>query len=118
VNLRQKIFASCWLISACLLSLSLVQPPGGQGTGIPGIDGIRQDPAEQFSLLHLRFERFQLLSDSLGRGVGDRFLIAIAQRIQAQMRPSDLLVPFKKLWRPSPAAAPLPAYPSADKVES
>ncbi|MBL8349267.1 MAG: EAL domain-containing protein [Burkholderiaceae bacterium] len=51
----------------------------------------RSDPARQFSLLHLRFERFQLLSDSLGRGVGDRFLIAIAKRIQAQLRPSDLL---------------------------
>jgi len=58
---------------------------------VQAIERARQDPAEQFALLHLRFERFQLLSDSLGRGVGDRFLIAIAQRIQAQMRPSDLL---------------------------
>ena len=51
----------------------------------------RTDADRQFSLLHLRFERFQLLSDSLGRGVGDRFLVAIAQRIQAQIRPGDLL---------------------------
>ena len=55
------------------------------------IEGARQNPTDQFSLLHLRFERFRQLSDSLGRGVGDRFLIAIAQRIQALMRPSDLL---------------------------
>jgi diguanylate cyclase (GGDEF)-like protein/PAS domain S-box-containing protein len=51
----------------------------------------RREPTTQFTLLHLRFERFQMLSDSLGRGAGDRFLIAIAERIQAQMRPSDLL---------------------------
>jgi diguanylate cyclase (GGDEF)-like protein/PAS domain S-box-containing protein len=55
------------------------------------IDEVRRNRLERFSLLHLRFERFQLLADSLGRGVGDRFLVAIAQRIQAQMRPGDLL---------------------------
>jgi diguanylate cyclase (GGDEF)-like protein/PAS domain S-box-containing protein len=55
------------------------------------IDGVRKNPADRFSLLHLRFERFQQLSDSLGRGAGDRFLVAIAERVQMQMRPSDLL---------------------------
>jgi diguanylate cyclase (GGDEF)-like protein/PAS domain S-box-containing protein len=55
------------------------------------IDELRRDPARRFTLMHLRFERFQLLSDSLGRGLGDRLLVAIAQRIRAQMRPEDLL---------------------------
>ena len=49
------------------------------------------DPARLFSVLHLSFDRFKQLSDSFGRGVGDRFLVAVALRIQSLMRPGDLL---------------------------
>jgi diguanylate cyclase (GGDEF)-like protein/PAS domain S-box-containing protein len=55
------------------------------------IEAHRADPARQFSVLHLSFDRFKLLSDGLGRGVGDQFLIAVARRIQPMMRPDDVL---------------------------
>lgn len=51
----------------------------------------RADSAQQFAVLHLSFDRFKQLNDSFGRGVGDRFLIKVAQRIQGLMRPVDLL---------------------------
>ena len=50
-----------------------------------------EDPARPFSVLHLSLDRFKQVSDSLGRGVGDQFVVVGARRIQALLRPSDLL---------------------------
>jgi diguanylate cyclase (GGDEF)-like protein/PAS domain S-box-containing protein len=50
-----------------------------------------QDPAQRFSVLHLSFDRYKQLNDSLGRGVGDQFLVVVARRLQTLLRPADLL---------------------------
>jgi diguanylate cyclase (GGDEF)-like protein/PAS domain S-box-containing protein len=44
-----------------------------------------------FGLLFLDFDRFKLINDSLGHAVGDEFLIAVAGRIQAQLRSHDIV---------------------------
>ncbi len=50
-----------------------------------------RDPEHRFSLTHVSFDRYRLLADSHGHGVGDRFLVAIANRIRALVRPGDVL---------------------------
>ncbi|MES2715196.1 MAG: EAL domain-containing protein [Pseudomonadota bacterium] len=55
------------------------------------IDAHRADPRQPFSVLHLSFDRFKQLSDSLGRGAGDQFLVAVARRLRGLMRPNDVL---------------------------
>jgi len=49
------------------------------------------DPARQFSLMFLDFDRFKLVNDSLGHAIGDEFLIAVARRIQKNVRPNDIV---------------------------
>ncbi len=55
------------------------------------VEAHRNNAASRFSLLHLSFDRVKLLSDSLGRGVGDQFVIAVARRLHSLMRPNDVL---------------------------
>lgn len=43
-------------------------------------------------LLHLDFQQFRLINDSLGYDIGNRLLVAISERLRAQQRPQDLLV--------------------------
>lgn len=50
-----------------------------------------KDASRSFALLFLDFNRFKLVNDSLGHSVGDQLLKAIAERLQAQMSPDDLL---------------------------
>jgi diguanylate cyclase (GGDEF)-like protein/PAS domain S-box-containing protein len=47
------------------------------------------DRRRNFALMYLDFDRFKLINDTLGHSVGDEFLVAVAQRIQKQVRPSD-----------------------------
>jgi diguanylate cyclase (GGDEF)-like protein/PAS domain S-box-containing protein len=49
------------------------------------------DPRRHFGLLFLDFDRFKVVNDSLGHAVGDEFLVAVARRIQQQVRPHDIV---------------------------
>jgi diguanylate cyclase (GGDEF)-like protein/PAS domain S-box-containing protein len=55
------------------------------------IEANRADPAHQFSVMHLNFDRFKLLNDSLGHGAGDLFLVKVARRLREHVRPSDIV---------------------------
>ncbi len=50
-----------------------------------------KDACRPFALLFLDFNRFKLINDSLGHSVGDQLLKAIAERLQTQISPHDLL---------------------------
>jgi len=51
----------------------------------------KAEPARRFSLMFLDFDRFKLVNDSLGHAIGDEFLIAVARRIQQNVRPNDVV---------------------------
>ena len=55
------------------------------------LDRVRVDSKRQFGLIFLDFDRFKLINDSLGHAVGDEFLIAVAVRILAHLRPGDIV---------------------------
>lgn len=50
-----------------------------------------QRPGHGFAVLFIDLDRFKYINDSLGHLVGDRFLVAVAERFQAQLRPGDVL---------------------------
>jgi diguanylate cyclase (GGDEF)-like protein len=54
-----------------------------QARADPGRDGC--------ALMFLDFDRFKLINDTLGHAAGDRFLVQVAQRLVAQVRPQDLV---------------------------
>ncbi len=49
---------------------------------------------KQFAILYLDFDRFKVINDSLGHSEGDRLLKFIARRLEACIRPGDLVARF------------------------
>ena len=53
------------------------------------IERTRRDPNYNFALLFLDFDRFKIVNDSLGHGVGDELLVGIAGRLRQSLRRTD-----------------------------
>ncbi|MGD2181963.1 diguanylate cyclase domain-containing protein [Lusitaniella coriacea] len=54
----------------------------------------RQETDYQFAILFLNINRFKVINDSLGHIIGDRFLIAIARRLENCLRSQDAIARF------------------------
>jgi diguanylate cyclase (GGDEF)-like protein/PAS domain S-box-containing protein len=50
-----------------------------------------RNSAHSYAVLFIDLDGFKLVNDSLGHVVGDRFLVALAQRLHAHLRPGDTL---------------------------
>jgi diguanylate cyclase (GGDEF)-like protein/PAS domain S-box-containing protein len=50
-----------------------------------------RNPAHNYAVLFVDLDGFKLVNDSLGHVIGDRFLVAISQRLLAHLRPGDTL---------------------------
>jgi diguanylate cyclase (GGDEF)-like protein/PAS domain S-box-containing protein len=53
----------------------------------------RKDPHsnQRFAVLFLDIDRFKIINDSLGHLIGDKLLIAFAERLESCVRPSDIV---------------------------
>ncbi len=52
---------------------------------------IERHPEQQFAVMYLDFDRFKLVNDSLGHKAGDQLLVHLARRLQATIRPTDVI---------------------------
>lgn len=55
------------------------------------IQQYEEDSANGFAMLFLDLDRFKIINDGLGHLIGDKLLIAIADRIRAVLRPGDIV---------------------------
>jgi diguanylate cyclase (GGDEF)-like protein len=54
----------------------------------------RREPDRSIAVMLLDLDRFKLVNDTLGHAAGDRFLIAVGQRLAGAVRPRDLVARF------------------------
>ena len=55
------------------------------------IERFGNDSSVNFAVLFLDLDRFKIINDSLGHLIGDKLLVAIAERIKASLRPGDVV---------------------------
>ncbi len=55
------------------------------------IEELKKDSSLNFAVLFLDLDRFKVINDSLGHLIGDKLLVAIAERIKASLRPCDVV---------------------------
>jgi diguanylate cyclase (GGDEF)-like protein/PAS domain S-box-containing protein len=58
------------------------------------LERVRRGGERPFAVLFVDLDRFKVVNDSLGHGLGDRMLAAIARRLQPLLRPGDTLARF------------------------
>src|SRR5512140_2354510 len=46
---------------------------------------------QRFAVMYLDFDRFKMVNDSLGHKAGDELLVHLARRLQATLRPTDII---------------------------
>ena len=51
----------------------------------------QREPGYHFALLFMDLDRFKMINDSFGHGVGDQLLVAMARRLTESIRPGDTL---------------------------
>lgn len=55
------------------------------------IDNFDNKTGKPFAVLFLDLDRFKIINDGLGHFIGDKLLIAIAERIRSKLRPGDIV---------------------------